>query len=172
MPRPTLVLTIPGGLDDVPASTRDSIGYVAIELSDASPRGLRQGRRDRAILLRMVDSLDLAPVAASNNHGWGRTAAAWTLMRIPGWRSLAPRELGQAIEALLHAERRKASRVVERRMPYPGDSPVALAATVPVITWQLFGGLGPAERVSWLAWTWLLALVVAPRLRGPGRAGI
>lgn len=165
VPRPTLVLTIPGGLDDVPRATADSIGYVAIELSDASPRGLAQSRRDRAKLLRMADSLDLAPVAASNNHGWGRTAAAWTLVRIPGWRTLSPRSLGQAIEERFHEDRQEASRVVERRSPYPGDSRVALAMTVPSITWQMFGGMGPAERLSWLAWTWILVLAIAPQIR-------
>jgi hypothetical protein len=169
VPRPTLVLTVPGGLDDVPASTPDSVGYVAIEVSDASPRGLQQSRRDRALLLRMADSLDLAPVAGSNNHGWGRTAAAWTLVRIPGWRAMTPRALGQAIEARFHADRRAASTVVERRAPYPGESPVALALTVPAITWQLFGGIGLEERLSWLAWTWLVALILVPRLRGRRR---
>ena len=167
VPRPTLVLTVPGGLDDVPSATPDSIGYVAIEVNDASPRGLQQSRRDRAKLLRMADSLDLAPVAASNNHGWGRTAAAWTLIRIPGWRSLSPQALGQAIEDRIHADRRDATTVVERRSPYAGESRVALAMTAPAIAWQMFGGMGLAERLSWLAWTWVLALslAVAPQLR-------
>jgi hypothetical protein len=164
-PRPTLVLTIPGGLDDVPASTADSIGYVAIEVSDASPRGLQQGRRDRALLYRMADSLNLAPVAASNNHGWGRTAAAWTLMRIPGWRAMSPSRLGAAIEDRFHRGRRAASRVVERRVPYHGESPIALASTVPAVVWQLFGGLAPAERGSWLLWTWAMAFLIALPLR-------
>ncbi|NIQ58279.1 MAG: hypothetical protein GWN71_34530, partial [Gammaproteobacteria bacterium] len=62
--------------------------------------------RDRALILAMVDSLDLAPVAATNNHGWGRTAAAWTLMRIPGWEELTPDELSTAIEDRLHRERK------------------------------------------------------------------
>ncbi|MFO7892321.1 MAG: hypothetical protein R6U63_01190 [Longimicrobiales bacterium] len=164
MPRPTLVLTIPEQLDAVPPSTGDSIGFVAIEVSDASPRGLEQSRRDRALILRMVDSLDLAPVAATNNHGWGRTAAAWTLMPLPGWRDLSPRGLGAAIEDRFHRERRNASWVVERQSPYLGHSPAALAVTAPAIAWQMFGGMGVAERLSWLVWVWLVALT-APLLR-------
>lgn len=166
--RPTLVLTLPSGLENVVVSTGDTPGYIALELSDASPRGLRQSRRDRARLLRMADSLDLAPVAATNNHGWGRTAAAWTLMRIPGWQRLTPRQLGTAIETRLHTERRRASWVVERRVPYAGEDPVALAATVPAITWNMFGAMGPAERVSWLVWSWLLAMAVSLGFK-PGR---
>lgn len=176
--RPTLVLTVPSPLDGVVAATPTAPGFVAIEVSDASPRGLQQSRADRALLLRMVDSLDLAPVAATNNHGWGRTAAAWTLMRIPGWREMAPAELGYAIETKLHTERRHASRVVERRVPWSGDDPVALATTLPAITWGMSGGMGPAERVSWLVWTWALTLVAAAgfgpwrrRLARPPRRG-
>lgn len=157
-PRPTLVLTIPEQLDDVPPATEDSIGFVAIEVSDASPRGLRQSRRDRALILRMVDSLDLAPVAATNNHGWGRTAAAWTLMRLPGWREMTPDRLGAAIEDAFHEQRQQAARVVERRSPWFGESPAALLPTVPAIAWQMFGGMGARERVAWLVWAWLLAL--------------
>lgn len=159
-PRPTLVLTIPEQLDGVLPATEDSIGFVAIEVSDASPKGLQQSRRDRTLILSMVDSLDLAPVAATNNHGWGRTAAAWTLIPLPGWREMTPDRLGAAIEGRLHRERRYASRVVERRSPYLGQSVPALALTAPAITWQMFGGMGGAERVSWLAWAWVLAFVV------------
>ena len=166
--RPTLVLTLPSGLENVVVSGPDTPGYIALELSDASPRGLRQSRRDRERLIHMADSLDLALVAATNNHGWGRTAAAWTLMRIPGWRDMSPGQLGTAIETKLHAERRQASWVVERRVPYSGEDAVSLAATVPAITWAMFSGMGPAERVSWLVWTWLIALAITQR-PGPRR---
>lgn len=167
-PEPTLVLTLPESLDDVPAQTADSVGFVAVEINDASPRGLRQSRRDRARIIALADSLDLALVAASNNHGWGRTVAAWTLVRIPGWRSLTPQRLGQAIERKVHGERREATVVVERRMPYAGESPAALAGTLPAITWQMFAGIGAAERASWLAWTWALTFLgVVVRSRRP-----
>ena len=71
---------------------------MAVEANDASPRGLRQSKRDRAQILALADSLDLALVAGSNNHGWGRTAAAWTLIRIPGWQRMSPASLETAIE--------------------------------------------------------------------------
>lgn len=164
-PRPTLILTIPGGLDDVPAETADSIGYVAVEVSDASPRGLKQSRRDRPIILGMADSMNLALVASSNNHGWGRTTAAWTVLSVPGWRSMSPQRLNEAIEQTLHRDRRRAARVIERRVPYAGASLPALATTVPAVTWQMVGGLGGAERTSWLLWVWGTAFLVLPLLR-------
>ncbi len=77
---------------------------------------------------------------------------------------MTPDSLGTAIERRFRTARRDASRVVERRSPYLGDSVGALALTVPAVAWQMFGGIGTAERVSWLAWTWLLALT-APALR-------
>ena len=165
-PEPTLILTLPETLEGVPEHDADSLGFVAIEINDASPRGLRQSRRDRERILYLADSLDLALVAASNNHGWGRTAAAWTLVHLPDWRSLAPDRLGRAIEQKLHRDRRYATTVVERRMPYAGESPLQLAATLPAMTWQMFGGIGARERASWLAWTWGLALLVGALARG------
>lgn len=163
--RPTFLLTLPERLTDLPPMTPDSIGYVALEMSDASPKGLRQSRQDRALLIRMTDSLALAPVSATNNHGWGRAAAAWTLMRVPGWQRMTPAQLNYAIERELHLNRSRATRVVERRIPWSGETPTALAMTVPALTWNMFGGLSVAERISWLAWTWGLALIVVPAAR-------
>ncbi|MBW3552994.1 MAG: hypothetical protein KY466_05775, partial [Gemmatimonadetes bacterium] len=139
--------------------------YVGVEVSDASPRGLKQSRRDRSIILAMADSLNLALVASSNNHGWGRTTAAWTVLSLPGWRSMTPQRLNDAIERTLHTDRRRAARVIERRVPYPGASVPALALTVPAVTWQMFGGLGGAERSAWLLWAWGTAFLVLPLLR-------
>ena len=104
-------------------------------------------------------------------QGWGRTAAAWTLVRIPNWRRMSPAQLGAAIERTLHAERRDATRVVERNMPYLGESAAGLAPTVPLIAWQMFGGLGVGERVSWLVWTWTLALLLLLSARSRRESG-
>lgn len=155
---PVLIQTIPENLSQVPrpdASGRG--GVLAIELSDGAPRGIGQGQRDRALILRIADSLDLAVVAGSNNHGWGRTAVAWSVLRIPGWRSLTPEALGQAIEDRIRTKRRRAVQVIERRSPDPGRSRLALAATLPAVVWNLLVTLSPAQRVSWILWAWLLA---------------
>ena len=157
---PTFVLSVFEVRDLQAAHTTDAQGIVALELTEAAPRGLRQSRRERALLVRAADSLNLAPVSASSHHGWGRTAAAWTLMRIPGWRRMAPIELNATIERTLHRERHAATQVVERHMPYFGETALAMVPTLPAITWQMFGGIGLAERVSWLFWSWGLALAV------------
>ena len=135
-PPPTMLYTIPGPLDQVvPLAPGSPAGVVAVELSDGAPRGLEQVRSQRAQILALADSMDLAVVAGSNLHGWGRTVAAWSVMRIPGWREMSPEELGGAIEAGLHRERRRAVTVVERRVPYHGGSAVMAAVTAPVLAW-------------------------------------
>jgi hypothetical protein len=160
---PTLLYTMPGQLKYVvPFSDTERSGVIGIEINDGSPRGLEQVRRDRKEILALADSADLAVIAAANLHGWGRTVAAWSVMRIPGWQEMTPEEVGDAIEAKLHAERRASVDVVERRMPYHGESGVLLALTLPRLGWEHFRMLSPGERLSWLLW---LALVGGLRAR-------
>jgi hypothetical protein len=163
---PVFVQTIPENLREVPAPDAEGRrGVLAIELSDGAPRGIGQGQRDRTLILHIADSMNLAVVAGSNNHGWGHAAVAWNVLRIPDWRALGPDSLGAAIEARIRADRRHAVRLIERRSPDPDASTLALAATLPAVTWNLLRTLSPAERVSWLAWTWAIAALAWVRRR-------
>ena len=150
---PTLLYTMPGGLQYVlPFSEDRPSGMIGIEINDGSPRGLEQVRAQRAEIVALADSMDLALLGAANLHGWGRTVASWSVMTIPGWQEMTPEEVGDAIEEILHRERRDAVQVLERRMPYHGGSPPLLVATVPWLTWEHFRMLSWAERLSWLVW--------------------
>src|SRR5205823_9838436 len=72
---PILIETMPGNLSHlVPARGRGTAGMRAIEIVDGSPRGLSQTRAQRSRILEVADSLNLALVAGSDNHGWGHTA--------------------------------------------------------------------------------------------------
>lgn len=154
------IQTIPENLERLPLPDSSSgRGLAGIELSDGAPRGIGQAQRDRALILRIADSLDLALVAGSNNHGWGRTAVAWSVLRIPGWREMTPAELGTAIEARIRTERHSAVRVIERRSPDPARSRLALAATLPAVTWNLLVTLSSGQRISWILWSWILAAI-------------
>jgi hypothetical protein len=159
---PTLLYTMPGGLRFVIPFTEDSpSGVIGIELNDGSPRGLEQVKAERAEIIALADSLDLALLGASNLHGWGRTVASWSVMSVPGWQEMTPPRLADAIEEELHTSRRSAVLVVERRMPYHDGSPAKIILTVPWLTWEYFRMLSWPERLSWLVWTavagWLLA---------------
>ncbi len=124
-------------------------GAVALEIVDGSPKGLDQGRNDRTELLELADEHNLALISGSNTHGTGQTAAAWTLMRIPGWREMRPNQLEVRINERLHADRRAATQVVERTMPH-GTSPMDLALTVPALAWHAATTMGWPERLVWL----------------------
>lgn len=138
----------------------------AVEISDAAPRGIAFAQRWRGTLLRMADSLRLAVAAGSDNHGWGRTAAAWSIMRIRGWRQLQPQALDSAIRRVIRERRRQSVRVVERGTIAElraGSVPTALTAGQ--ILWALALSMTPAERASWLAWLWGLHLALRVRRR-------
>jgi len=157
---PIVVETIPGNLSKLSATTPKAAPSIdAIEIVDGSPRGLSQGRRERARIVRLADSLNLALVAGSDNHGWGRAAPGWTLFRIPGWRGMPTDSLSRRIEDIIRVGRRQATRVVERRVA-DGTSPISLLFAGPVVTWRMFTTLGADERVMWLVWAWGLVVVV------------
>lgn len=159
-PPVTMLYTIPGPLDQVvPRAPGSPAGVVGIELSDGAPRGLEQVKAERAKILALADSMDLAVVAGSNLHGWGRTVAAWSVMRVPAWREMSPGELGRAIEEVLHRDRRRAVTVVERRIPYHDGSRAALALTAPWLLWEHFRMLTLAERGSCVAWIGILVML-------------
>src|SRR5262249_30557845 len=103
-------------------------------------------------------SLNLAVVTGTDNHGWGRTAPAWTLMRIPGWRGMNTDSLSRRIEDVLRAVRRDATRPVERVVAN-GSNPVTIALAGPLVTWRMLTTLGPDERLMWIVWVWLLLIV-------------
>jgi hypothetical protein len=171
-PKPIILQTIPGPLDRVPRpGMPDVVAVDAIEISDGAPRGLGSADQDHARILRLADSLDLALVAGSDNHGWGRTAAAWSLVAVPGWRGLAPADLDRRIEATIAAGRRHASRVIERVRPIwpsrPANNGIVSSVMLVVdglvflarFVWQLVATRSLLERVSWLAWIWAVALI-------------
>lgn len=170
-PWPVLIQTLPNDLSRVPVPDHGDYGGVeGIELLDADPRGLRQSVEERGRILAIADSLDLALVAGSNNHGWGRTAAGWTLMRIPGWRDQPPEQVGREIERLIRVERAGATRVVERRRLDGGSHAMtgALGAVtmLPRLIWHILVSLTLQERLAWLAWVGIGA-VFAIWFRGP-----
>ncbi|MGK2962441.1 MAG: hypothetical protein ACSLFK_09890 [Gemmatimonadaceae bacterium] len=156
--RPVTIVALPNrNLDSVTFESLDSLPrFVALELVDAAPRGLGQLDREEARIRSLATKLDLVLVAGSNNHGFGRTVAAWNLMRIPGWRSLPPDSVGRLIEEPFRQRDLAAVTIVRRTRPSLHG--VTLAATLPVIVYQIIGTLTFTERLVWLAWIWVPVL--------------
>jgi hypothetical protein len=168
--QPSSVAALPGPLEDVQSAARDSAPYiVAIEISDGSPRGLAQADRDRNVIIRRADSLGLALVSGTNNHGWGRVIPAWTLVKVPSWHQLTPDSLSAAIDAALRTAPRTAVKVVERRRP-TFSSALSLPLTLPVALAETVASLTSAERIVWLLWIWVVWLLAGVVKRRPGRA--
>jgi len=151
---PAAMLTIPAVTED--ATTRPRI--LAVELIDGSPLGLEFGAKRRADLLKLCVTLGAAPVAGSNNHGWGRTAPGWTILRIPGWRNLTPVALDQAILATLASRQRGRIVVIERAPPIPAGGSIHLAAAP--FVWNPFRTLPISDQLAWIAWGWFAWWIV------------
>jgi hypothetical protein len=157
---PIVIETLPGHPEKmIAASGPATPGIRAIEIVDGSPRGLDQTRILRSRIVHLADSLNIAMVAGSDNHGWGRAAPAWTLLIIPGWRGMGTDSLSSAIERALR-QGREATRVVERRIAgeLNGGNALELTLTLPVVTWRMLTTLSVDERVMWIVWAWALAL--------------
>ena len=157
---PVTIETVPANLNKVPALGASGVpGVTAIEIVDGSPRGLSQTRKERARIVHIADSLNLALVAGSDNHGYGRTAPGWTLFRVPGWRGMSTDSLSGMLEFILRDGRRESTRTVERVVA-SGSGPVSLVFAGPLVTWRMLTTLSADERVIWLVWTWGLVIVV------------
>lgn len=157
---PVVIETLPGHLEHVvAASGLRTAGVRAIELVDGSPRGLDESRILRSRIVHLADSLNLALVAGSDNHGWGRAAPGWTLVVVPGWRGMGTDSLGSAIEQALRTGH-DATRVIERRIPgeLNGGNPLELILTLPIVVWTMFRALSVDERVVWVIWVWVVML--------------
>jgi hypothetical protein len=166
---PIIIETLPGDLSKISiAPGPRTAGVRAIEVVDGSPRGLDQTRILRSRIVHLADSLNIALVAGSDNHGWGRAAPGWTLLIVPGWRGMGTDSLAYAIDKALHAGH-QATKVVERQIAgeLNGGNALELTFTLPIVVWRMFTTLSMDERVVWILWVW--ALFVVWRLTGPWR---
>jgi hypothetical protein len=157
---PLVIETLPGKLDKIVAARGpQTAGIRAIEVIDGSPRGLDQTRLMRSRIVHLADSLNIAMVSGSDNHGWGRAAPGWTLLVVPGWRGMGTDSLAFAIEQSLRSGH-EATRVVERRIPgeLDGANAFEVGLTLPIVAWGMFTTISVDERVMWIIWVWAIAL--------------
>jgi hypothetical protein len=159
---PMLILSMPGDLDHVPRDEyTGEIRLAAIEGADGSPRGIAQTTIDQQRIFALADRMGLAVVSGSDNHGWAQAAPAWSLLRIPGWRSMTPAALDIAIRRTIIARVPGSTRVIARRMAGLGSGRIATALGGVAVAAMMFRTMNLTDRLSWLAWTWGLALLPA-----------
>ena len=163
----TIVALPNRNLDSVTAQSLDSLPhFAALELVDAAPRGLGQLDRDEGKIRQLAGERHFTLVAASNNHGWGRTVAAWNLMTIPGWRDMAADSLAKEIEQPLRSRQTDAVTIVKRLRPRTHGA--TLPFTLFVAAYQILASLTLSERAVWLLWIWLIAPLAQLAARSQG----
>lgn len=157
---PMILLSVPGNVLSIPlGETAGPVRIVGIEIADGSPRGIAQASRDREAIAALAGRLRFALVGASDNHGWGRAAPAWTVMRIPGWRTMSPTQLDIAVRRTLLSRGPLATRVIARRLAAEPTSKVGAAVSGVSVALITMRTMSPTDRLSWILWTWSLGLV-------------
>jgi hypothetical protein len=162
---PILLLTMPGELK-VPANElAGEVKIAGVEISDGSPRGMAQAATDHADILALAKRLRVTLVAGSDNHGWGRTAPAWSVLRIPGWRDMRPASLDSAIRRTIISGPPGSTGVIARRTVGPASGSVEAALGGVGVAVLMFRTMNLRERFSWIGWSWAGALLSLVRSR-------
>jgi hypothetical protein len=157
---PMLLLSLPGDIARIPGEEiAGAIRVGGIEVSDGSPRGLAQAAIQRDSILALGSRLRVALVSGSDNHGWGRAAPAWSVLRIPGWRVLTPAQLDIAIRQTILVRGVHAVQVVARRTALPARSGGRAALAGFTVGLMMMRTLSWRERLSWVAWSWGICLL-------------
>ena len=168
---PVLVWHHPRRLNRIqPATGTGTSGVRAIELVNGAPDGLDETRSKRAEIVSLAERGNMALVSGTDNHGWGRTAPAWTLMIVSGWRGMNADALQREIEKGIRAGGPRSTHVIERRAADPGDNQMWLAASIVAVPARMLTTLSNDERIVWLAWTWLIWALAAWNRRRRMRA--
>jgi hypothetical protein len=80
-------------------------------------------------------------------------------MYLPLWQNMSADALSRRLEAALRTNGIEATRVVERRVAQ-GTNPFVLSITVFAAPALMLTTISNDERVSWIIWTWLIAIAV------------
>jgi hypothetical protein len=163
---PVLLLSLPGDVLRIPpAEINGPIKLAGIEASDGCPRGLAQAATQRDSILAISARLGISLVSGSDNHGWGRTAPAWSVLRIAGWRTMTPAQLDIGIRQTLLTGGASAVQVIARRTAAPPHNAVQSALGGLSVGLVMARTMSSKDRVSWVAWSWALCFVSLRRAR-------
>jgi hypothetical protein len=163
---PILLLSLPGNIGRIPAGETDGpVRIAGIEAMDGSPRGMAQSARDQDAIIALAEERHLAMVSASDNHGWGRTAPAWSVLRIPGWRYMTPAALDIAIRLTIISQGTRAVKVLARRTAPAPQNSLEMAAGGIVVALVMMRTMNVTDRLSWMGWSWGLCFLSLRRSR-------
>ena len=96
----------------------------------------------------------------SGREGGAFADASCTVLDLANLDSLNAKQIGLAITARIRANGFETGQVSERNM-LPSATSVVEQLTMPIrLFWHMLAQISPAERTSWLIWTWLLVLLL------------
>jgi hypothetical protein len=162
---PLLVVALPGYDRRISGASPRGTVLGGIEVSDGCPRGLAEAAAHADVLEKITRTLNVASISGSDNHGWGRTSAAWSILRIRGWRTMSPSQIDDAVRASILRLGPRAVEVVARRRVPPANSTVGTALGGVAATTLMLRTMTWPDRVSWIWWTWIIWLVAGSRAR-------
>lgn len=163
---PILILTMPGNFRQLPSDElTGAVRIAAVEGADGSPRGMTQAANETARIAALAARLRLALVSGSDNHGWGRTAPAWSVLRIPGWRAMNPKSLDIAIRRTVISRAPGSANVFARRTLGPSSGRVETAVAGLGVGLMVLRTMDFRDRISWIGWSWAIALWSLVRAR-------
>ncbi len=154
---PLLVQALPAPMSDSDARFRER-EIQAIEINDGAPLGLEEIKY-RKYLIAMAKRLNISVVSGSDNHGWAYTAVGWSVLRIQGWKTMGANQLALAITNKIRKHGFTAVQVVERNTLLPAITIYDHIMMPFKLVWHMFQTLSWAERLSWLVWLLLLAIL-------------
>jgi len=161
---PLLVQATPGPVQDLAKTHAAGQGVLAIEIHDAAPTGLEEIRHRQA-LIEKAKQLDIAVVYGSDNHGWAFASSGWSLLLIADWQTMHAEQLALAITDKMRADGFAAVQVIERNM-LPSATSFLAHITMPVqLAWRMLLTISDVERLSWLAWAWLIVVLLLRKQR-------
>ena len=139
-------------------------GAAGFELVNAAPKALDVPAAGKDYVVGLCRRRGRFLAAVSDNHGWARSACAWSLARLPGHRRMPLERFERELLKRLEKNAFDAVRIVERPLPRP-DSALALAFDPPRWAWRMLRSMSRAQAAVCLAW--LLLAAAAGLLRNP-----
>lgn len=125
-------------------------GIHGFEMATGAPQSLDFPRERRSVVVDLARSRGLFLTAATDTHGYGCASLAWTVLHLPGWRSLPSGQLDKAIRERLVSGGIRGSVPVVRDTAYPADS-WKTPGILPAFIWGIVRSLNWGEWVVWTA---------------------
>lgn len=143
-------------------------GVRGFEIVSGSPKALDFPSDKRRAVVELCRRRGLFMTGGSDNHGYARAACVWSVMSLPGWRSMDAPARERAVLESLARERFNAVQVLVRTRSEPAEG-FAIILDTPRAAWTALRAFNGEQSVSLLLWIWLPFLI---GLRGRWKVGL